>query len=401
MNIIVQKFGGTSVGDINRIKHAAQIIKSSCSEDIKIIAVVSAMAGTTNKLSTQCNELSNLTTAEALREYDVTLSSGEIITASMLALELQNIGLKAKSLQGWQIPIFTDEQHGNAQITKISKEKIEALLQDDIIPVITGFQGISHNNNVTTLGRGGSDTSAAIIAAAFGAIRCDIYTDVLGVYTADPRIIHDAKKIDIIDCQELFELCSHGTKVLHPRAALAALRYNLNLKISSSFDQVHNNGTITIKNTKKMEHAQITAITYNKNLLSINIACNNSAALKVAQTLLKDNILISNIIIGESNLEIITEIFYNNRCNEILSNLQKVGVITKYTINIAISSISVIGSGLRNHSKIAIEILSLLNTHNIDILNLEITDLRISFLTQDDNIEKAIQLIHQYYFINT
>ena len=220
MNIIVQKFGGTSIGDISRIKHAAQIIKATRAQGCKLIAVVSAMAGVTNKLSAQCNDLSNLITAEALMEYDASVSSGEIITASMLALELQNIGVKAKSLQGWQIPIFTDQQHGNAQITEVVQDKIKALLQDDIVPVITGFQGISKTYNVTTLGRGGSDTSAAIIAAAVKAVRCDIYTDVLGIYTADPRIVHNAQKIDVIDPQELFELCSHGAKVLHPRAAM-------------------------------------------------------------------------------------------------------------------------------------------------------------------------------------
>ena len=398
MNIIVQKFGGTSVGDISRIKHAAQIIKASRNEGCKIIAVVSAMAGVTNKLSAQCNNLSNLITAESLMEYDASVSSGEIITASMLALELQNIGVKAKSMQGWQIPIFTDEQHGNAQITEVVKDKIEILLKQDIVPVITGFQGISKNHNVTTLGRGGSDTSAAIIAAALGAVRCDIYTDVLGVYTADPRIVHNAQKIDQIDAKQLFELCSYGAQVLHPRAAMSVIRYNLHLKILSSFDMHEKNGTITIKNTEKMEHAQITAITSNKNLLYINVTCANAAMLEVVQALLVENILISNITTEQNNLEITTEIFYNNRCKEILSKLKDQRVIANYNDNVLISSISIIGYGLKNHSKIAVEILSLLKLHNIIILDMEITDLRISIFTQDENVERAIQVIHEHYF---
>lgn len=398
MNIIVQKFGGTSVGDISRIKHAAQIIKASRNEGCKIIAIVSAMAGVTNKLSAQCNSLSNLITTDALIEYDASVSSGEIITASMLALELQSIGVKARSMQGWQIPIFTDDQHGNAQITKVVKDKIETLLKDDIVPVITGFQGISENYNVTTLGRGGSDTSAAIIAAALGAVRCDIYTDVLGVYTADPRIVHNAQKIDEIDSQALFELCSYGAKVLHPRAAMSVIRYDLNLKILSSFDMKESNGTITIKNTQKMEHAQITAITSNKNLLYINVTCSNAVMLEVVQALLVENILISNITTGENNLEISTEIFYSNRCKEILSKLQDIGTIANYSDNVLISSISVIGYGLKNHSKIAVEILSLLKSHDINILDMEITDLRITIFTEDHNIEKTIQVIHDYYF---
>ena len=225
MGIIVQKFGGTSVADLTRIENVAKLVKAELESGNQVIAVVSAMAGATNSLITQCAELSRLDELNSLQEYDAAIASGEIVTSALLALQLQSIGIKARSLQGWQVPIETNRAHVNAQIVNINPQKLSELLRQGITPVITGFQGVSIDGDITTLGKGGSDTTAAIIAASLNAERCDIYTDVDGIYTADPRVVHNAKKIDIINIDELYALCSSGAKVLHPRAALAAKRY--------------------------------------------------------------------------------------------------------------------------------------------------------------------------------
>jgi aspartate kinase len=203
MALIVQKFGGTSVADIPRIQKVAQIILKEYEADNKLVVVVSAMAGVTNSLISRCNEVSKLNSYDHMQEYDAIVASGEILTSGLLALELQRIGLKARSIQAWQIPILTDDVFANAKVESINSSFIHELLENNVIPVITGFQGVTINKQITTIGKGGSDTTAALVAAAIGASRLDIYTDVIGVFTADPRIIHDASKIDYISTDQM------------------------------------------------------------------------------------------------------------------------------------------------------------------------------------------------------
>ncbi|HJK86239.1 MAG TPA: aspartate kinase [Candidatus Megaira endosymbiont of Nemacystus decipiens] len=401
MKLIVQKFGGTSVADIERIRHVAKVISTSITKGNRVVVVVSAMSGVTNTLVSKCNSVSKLDNNSSLREYDAALASGEVVSASLLALELQNIGIKAQSLQSWQIPIITNEFHGNSYITEVGKTKLKNILSEGVTPIITGFQGVSEKNDVTTLGKGGSDTSAAIIAAALNADYCDIYTDVSGIYTVDPRIIHQAKKIKEITKQQLFALCSFGAKVLHPRAALAMLRYNINLRILSSFEKQFNepSGTTTTNKIAKMEQKEVTAITSNKNLLKISVSY-NGRYINVVSALLESGITISNICNKSSRqLEIITELGENSKSIKILSQLKDKDLIQGFDINGAISSVTIVGYALKHDKKLLGEILSLLDKEKIPLINVDITDLSISFFLSDEDVEQTIKLLHNHCFI--
>ncbi|MGC0371522.1 MAG: hypothetical protein DGJ47_000211 [Rickettsiaceae bacterium] len=392
MAIIVKKFGGTSVGGNDRIKHVASIIENSLKDNSQLVIVLSAMAGTTNSLIAKCNDFSELNTNESLAEYDAAIASGEILSSALLALELQRLGIKSRSLQGWQLPIETDAKHGNARITHINTDKIHHLLKKNIVPIITGFQGLSSGGNITTLGKGGSDTSAAIITAALRATQCDIYTDVKGVYTADPRIVHDAQKINEIDAKQLIEMCHAGAKVLHPRAAVAAMRYGFNLRVLSSFED--NSGTITINKEGKMEHTKITAITSNKNLLQliINHNCNFN---QIINNLLNNNIHITSFDNKNGALEIMTEISQNNICQKALSEMRNNGVIANFKIKSDLASVSIVGYSIKHNSHLISQITNCLSDNQIKILSSEITELRASIIINDEHTEKAIKALHE------
>ncbi len=400
MKIIVQKFGGTSVADIEKIKNVANIVQSEINAGSHVIVVVSAMAGITNSLIAQCNDLSKLDDASSLKEYDATIASGEIVTAALLSLHLQSIGIKACSLQGWQVPIKTDNNHRNSQIIEINTDKLLQYLNDGITPVITGFQGISDYGNITTLGKGGSDTSAAIIAAAIKAKRCDIYTDVNGIYTADPRVVHDAKKINEIDIDQLCALCSSGAKVLHPRAALAAKRYGFQLRILSSFNPCI--GTITTNiqtNEKKMESRKITAITSNKNLLRINISYDSVNIGHIISQFAAENIVIEQINnFNNGCLILIVNLIDKNKCEKILDKLNQLKFIDSYLIAANISTITIVGFGIKNDLNFINNIIRILTKSKIEINFSDISDLKITLLIDDDNTETAIKLLHQYCF---
>ncbi|MDX2082877.1 MAG: aspartate kinase, partial [Rickettsiales bacterium] len=234
--LIVQKFGGTSVGDISRIKNVAKKVKQEIDLGNKVVVVVSAMSGVTNQLVDYCNQVSQLTNDQALAEYDSITATGEQVTCGLLALELQSIGYKARSFLGWQIPVTTDNVYSKARIDEIDgKHILEAMKKYDVV-VVAGFQGIyAKENRVTTLGRGGSDTSAVAVAAAIKADRCDIYTDVDGVYTTDPRITDKARKLDKVTYEEMLEMAYSGSKVLQTRSVAMAMAHNVRVRVLSTF----------------------------------------------------------------------------------------------------------------------------------------------------------------------
>ena len=235
MSYLVQKFGGTSVGDLERIENVAGIIASEVRKNNKVIAIVSAMSGETNRLVEQVKKTSSVYDG---REYDVIVSTGENITAGLLAIKLQDLGIPARSWMGWQIPIITTSMHSNARILEIKTENIEKKFFEGMkVAIVSGFQGISKENRISTLGRGGSDTTAVAISAAFNAKRCDIFTDVEGIFTTDPRIVKSARKLDKISYEEMLELASMGAKVLHTRSVELAMRYDVNLQVLSSFQE--------------------------------------------------------------------------------------------------------------------------------------------------------------------
>jgi aspartate kinase len=395
MGIIVQKFGGTSVGSIERIKNVASLVETEIAANNRVVVIVSAMAGATNALVAQCAQISRLDKDAHLREYDAALASGEIITSALLALQLQTIGLKARSLQGWQIPFKTDEMHSNAQVTAIDTKLLLQLLDDGIIPVITGFQGVTTTGDVTTLGKGGSDTSAALIAAALNADRCDIYTDVDGIYTADPRIVHDAKKIDYIDTDELYELCASGAKVLHPRAALAAKRYGFAMRVLSSF--TNNSGTIIQKNESPMENKLVTAITSNKNLLKIDIEHKAGNFSKILTEFTKESIITEQTYsTSNTNSYIITSLADKNKSETLLENLKNHALIKKYELITNISTVTVVGYGINSNKTLIQQIIEILASNNIEILASNSSDIKFSILINESDNEKLIRLLHDY-----
>lgn len=393
MALIVQKFGGTSVADIKRIKNVATIIKSEYMAGNQVVVVVSAMAGVTNSLISKCSQVSDLDSRQALREYDVAIASGEIVTAALLALELQKLKLNAKSMQGWQVPIRTDDVHGNAQAIDILSDSLTNLIADGIIPIITGFQGITNDGNITTLGKGGSDTSAALIAASLQAERCDIYTDVDGIYSADPRVVHDAKKIDKINIDELCILCSSGAKVLHPRAALAAKRYGFKLRILSSFNM--NEGTIVEEKESYMEERKVTAITSNKNLLKIDINRNDANLADLCKEFADNAIQIEQMNnIDNSNSYIISNLSDKAKCSTILENLKNNSKIVNYKLNANISTVTIVGYGIKNDSSLTWQVIDILNSNKIKIISSQADDIKMSILINDQDNEKVIKLLH-------
>ena len=397
MTIIIQKFGGTSLADLDRIRGVANIVQQGLASGQKIVVVVSAMAGVTNSLITKCSNLSMLNDVEALKEYDAVIASGEIVTSALVAIQLQSLGIKAKSLQGWQVPIITDDVHGKAQILNIDPDKIYQLLEQNITPVITGFQGISDSGNITTLGKGGSDTSAAIIAAALKAQRCDVYTDVQGVYTADPRIVSNAQRIDQIHIDQLYILCASGAKILDPRAALAAKRYGFDLRILSSFNT--GSGTTTQHEAYTMENRQITAITSNKNLLKITITQSQPNLTSIIQAFARENVPIEQTYNWQNNaLMIIVSLSDKNKCEKLLNELQNNEYVIRYSMETNIASVTIVGYGIKHDVNLISSITKITSDNQIDILSSSITDISMTLMIYDFSTEKLIKLIHNDLF---
>ena len=397
MALIIQKFGGTSVADLDRIRNVANLIQAELNSGNQVVVVVSAMAGVTNSLIAKCSKISRLDQQSHMREYDAAIASGEIVTAALVALQLQSLGVKAESMQGWQIPFKTDAVHGNAQIIDIISEKLNKLIDAGITPVITGFQGITADGSVSTIGKGGSDTSAAMLAAALNATRCDIYTDVEGIYSADPRIVHNAIKINSINIDELYALCSSGAKVLHPRAALAAKRYGFTLRILSSFTNA--TGTIVHRKETNMENRLITAITSNKNLLKIDIDHQATNFATIIKHFAQDSIAIEQTYnCGINGSTIITNLTDKNKCQKLLDSLKKNSTLIKYQLNTNISSVTIVGYGIKNDSELTWKIIDILANHGIDILSSHLSDIKISILINDQDNEKVITLLHDYCF---
>lgn len=424
--IIVKKFGGTSVAGIENIKNVAKHIAHAVNNGHNVIAVVSAMAGTTNSLISKCLSISKLSRTELLKEYDATISSGEIITASLLSLELIEMGFKSKSLQGWQIPILTDDNFSEALIKQIGSEKIMALLDQGVIPVITGFQGVTENKDITTLGKGGSDTTASLVAAAIGAARCDIYTDVDGVYSADPRIVKNAIRLDKLSLRQMLSLSYLGAKVLHPRAALACFRYNMPMRILSSFrapgDMI--SGSVIYENTSKdlidyediMEDSKVKAITADKNILKIKIDFirnDDQQDLSPAEGWQSKYTCVRNLIDEVNNaglsfksyswnsdhdtknaeLSIIANLIDQNRYDALLLSLKNKDLINNYEFISNLATVSLVGYGI-NNNELTSQAISILNDAEIVMHSLNTGDIYLTFTIDDVDADKAIRALH-------
>jgi aspartate kinase len=398
MELIVQKFGGTSVAGTARIIDIAKIVQKEINSNNQVIVVVSAMAGVTNQLINLCREVSSLNSNANLAEYDAALCSGEMVTSALLALNLQEIGIKSRSIFAWQLPILTNKSYSKAFVEMLDTKLLKECLDSNITPVIAGFQGVTTSNRLSTLGRGGSDTTAALVAASMKANRCDIYTDVTGIFTADPRLVHNAKKIDNIGFEEMLELSSSGANILHPRAVELAMRYTINMQVVSSFEKEE--GTLITSKKHIMEHKIITGITYNKNLLKLSIK--STGALNFSEIC---NIFLQNNIHVELMLHIHSDKQYNfiiqlsdkTRLELLINSLKQANQIADFTINTEIAIVSLVGYGIKNDSKLAATIINILAKESIDIAMIQVAEIKIALLIADKDAEKSIRILHEFF----
>ncbi len=401
MKLIVTKFGGTSVGTIDRIKSVATRIKNEVKNGYNVIVVVSAMAGETNRL---IKLVENLTNDFRTSEYDTVISSGEQVTSGLLAIALNELGIKSKSYQGWQIPFKTDNNFSKANIKEIKQDKILFDLKDGYVIVVPGFQGV-HQNRVTTLGRGGSDTSAVALAAAFRAERCDIYTDVDGVYTADPRIVANAFKLETITFEEMLELASQGAKVLQTRSVALAMNHNVKLQVLSSFE--NKTGTFIINERQKsMEETIISGITYTSNEAKItlfNVTDKPGQAAIIFGALADQGINVDMIVQTSTKDGEATDITFTVLKLDLLSTKAIVESL-KSTIKFKnmvedskVSKVSVVGSGMRSKPGVAKTMFKTLADNNINIQVISTSEIKISVLISSDYTELAIRTLHDAF----
>lgn len=400
MALVVQKYGGTSVGNIERIRNVAKRVAETYDAGNDVIVVVSAMSGETNRLVALAQEISEFPDN---REYDVLVSTGEQVTIALLSMCLKSMGYNAKSYLGSQIPIITDDSHGKARIEKISDKKIKADLEDRNILVVAGFQGVDKQGNVTTLGRGGSDTSAVAIAAALKADVCEIYTDVDGVYTTDPNICDDARKIDKISYDEMLELASLGAKVLQIRSVEFAKKFNVDVHVRSSFN--NNKGTLVTKEDKEMESILVSGITYAKDETKIavmRVPDKPGIAARLLSPLADANISVDMIVQNVSEDGYTDFTFTVTKADfkkallitrQIAEEIHAKDVLTDE----GIAKVSIVGLGMRSHAGVATKMFQILAAEGINIQMISTSEIKISVVVDAKYTELAVRVLHEAF----
>ena len=404
MKLVVLKFGGTSVADVPQIKKIALKVKKEVNKSNKVIVVVSAMAGVTNNLVDLVKTTSEI---PSYSEYDVVLSTGEQVTSALLAAALNNLNIKARSWMGWQVPIISDNSYGKAVIEEIKTDNIFEFLKKNQVAIISGFQGVSKENRITTLGRGGSDTSAVAIAAAFSAERCDIYTDVDGVYTTDPRIVKSAKKLDLITYEEMLELASQGAKVLQTRSVALAMKYNVKLRVLSSFEDLP--GTSIIKEEQNMEKTEISGIAHSLNEAKITLSGvpdQPGQAAEIFGALAKYSINVDMIVQSSSINHEATDITFTipetdlKIAESTIKKIQKKIGFKKFITDTNVVKISVVGNAMRTQSGIAKTMFETLANNQINIHVISTSEIKISVLISSDYYELAMRSLHSAFCLD-
>jgi aspartate kinase len=398
---IVQKFGGTSVRDIERIKNAAKRVKRETDAGNEVAVVVSAMAGVTNQLVDWVGETSRLHDA---REYDVVVASGEQVTAGLLALALQDLGVNARSWLGWQIPIKTDGVHGKARIGEITTAVLERRFKEGQVAVVAGFQGFGPDNRITTLGRGGSDTSAVALAAALRADRCDIFTDVDGVYTSDPRIVAKARKLDKITYEEMLEMASQGAKVLQTRSVEMAMNHGVRVQVLSSFSDAP--GTLVVDEDEIVEKQVVSGIAYNRDEAKITVrrvADRPGVAAAIFGPLADHAINVDMIVQNVSEDGKTTDLTFTiaksdlDRAVKVLEGCRKQIGYTELKPDSNVVKISVIGVGMRSHAGVAKQMFQVLADKGINIQVISTSEIKVSVLVAEEYTELALRALHTAY----
>ena len=400
MKIVVLKFGGTSVGSIDRIKKVVKIIHSYYKKKYKIIVVSSAMSGVTNELIRKSKEISSNFSPQ---EYDVLLSSGEQVSCSLIAARLNHIGLKSRSWLSWQVPIITRGQHKNAKIVSIYKNRIIKYLKEGGIPIITGFQGVDLNNRVTTIGRGGSDSSAIMLAKFFGAIKCVIYTDVEGVYTTDPNKLKNAKKIKVISYEEMLEMASLGAKVMQPISIQDARLNRINIEVKSSFRK--KSGTLITKRKNILSGKIISGISSTQNdakVTLVGVKDKPGVAAMIFKPLSKNlvnvDMVVQNISANgkETDLTFTIKTEDLNKTKKII-NANKLIKFRKILLKKDVSKVSIIGVGMISTPGVTFRMFQALAKKNINIQVISTSEIKISVLIDKKNTKKALLALHKEF----
>jgi len=401
MALVVQKYGGTSVGDIERIKNVARRVLRTKHEGHQVVVVVSAMAGETDRLIRLAQQV---TSTPDERELDVLISTGEQVSIALLAMALKAMGADSKSYVAFQIKIATDSAFGKARITGIESERILTDLRDGKIVVVAGFQGVDEEDNITTLGRGGSDTTAVAIAAALKADVCEIYTDVDGVYTTDPNICPKAKKLSKISYDEMLEMASLGAKVLQIRSVEFAKKYDVPIHVRSSFND--NPGTMVCKEDKEMEKVVVSGITYNKNEARIEVMRLPDVpgvAAKLFKPIADANIVVDMIIQTSSTEKGYADVAFTVPKSDFAKALQIVKETAKeldgkeVKSNEEIAKVSIVGVGMRSHSNVAAQMFSALAKEGINIQMISTSEIKISCVIDSKYTELAVRTLHDAF----
>ena len=413
MPLLVMKFGGTSVGDLARIKNAAAKVKREVERGYDVIVIVSAMSGKTNELVGWVEQTSPMFDA---REYDAVVSSGENVTAGLMALTLQEMDVPARSWQGWQVPIKTTSAHSAARFVDIPRENIDAKFAEGMkVAVVAGFQGVSPEGRITTLGRGGSDTTAVAFAAAFGAERCDIYTDVDGIYTTDPRISQKARKLEKIAFEEMLELASLGAKVLQTRSVELAMRYKVRLRVLSSFEDTdENSGTLVCDEDEIMESKVVSGVAYSRDeakMTLVTVEDRPGIAAAIFGPLSEAGVNVDMIVqnISERDYEghdgAVTDMTFSCPINQVarakkaMEDAKAAGSINydDLVVDTEVAKVSVVGIGMRSHAGVASTMFKALSRENVNIKVIATSEIKISVLIDRKYMELAVQALHDAF----
>ena len=400
MSILVLKFGGTSVASVELIESAAKIVKSEYEAGNNLVVVVSAMSGATNILIDHVNKINY----DDDSEYDVVVSSGEQVTAGLMSICLNKLGVPSRSWMGWQIPIITSDSHRNAVIKRVIPDAILRNFDDKKVAVVAGFQGISSDGRITTIGRGGSDNTAVYIAAALNAERCDIYTDVDGVYTSDPKMTKNVKRLEKVSYEEMIEMASQGAKVLQTASVESAMKHHVDVNVRSTFSPSDMGTKIT--NDIDSDNQAVTGVAYSKNeakitLIDVEDKPGVAAEIfnKLAESSVNVDMIVQNNFIERkmTNLTFTVPMIELERSIKLLSDLKKKINFSKVLEERNLSKVSIIGSGMRNQPGIAAKMFDCLSKNNINIEVISTSEIKISVLINREKTEKAVSELHSTF----
>jgi aspartate kinase len=403
MALIVQKYGGTSVGDMDRIRRVAERIARTRKDGHQVVVVVSAMSGETDRLIALAGQL---TSSPDEREMDMLLSTGERVTIALMAMALQAIGVKSRSFTGRQVGILTDSEHTKARIERIDADRVTAALNAGATPVVAGFQGISPMSDVTTLGRGGSDTTALALAVALKADQCDIFTDVDGVYTTDPNIVRSARRLGRVTYEEMLEMASLGAKVLQTRSVEFAMKYGVPVRVRSTFSE--GMGTLVTKEDASMEQVVVSGVTYDKNQAKVTIQGvpdRPGIASKIFGTVAEAAIVVD-MIIQNISQEGLTDISFTVPRSDLIKATK---IVKEIAVSIGakdlavmdeIAKVSIVGVGMRSHSGVAAKMFSTLAREGINILMISTSEIKISCVIESKYTELAVRSLHDVFEVD-